>query len=93
MSRPRTFEYSELREPALRPDGRPYAEGLTVRADEVRVGDACSEVGTVMRVNFRAVGGRVTVTIAGRLLQREWPANRLVRVVRRNWESTKETTP
>jgi hypothetical protein len=92
VSARRLFDDEKLREPALRPDGRPYAEGLTVRADEVRVGDACSEVGTVMRVHFRAVGGRVTVTIAGRLLSRDWPANHLVRVVRRNWEPTKEST-
>jgi len=83
MGRPRIFEHETLREPALRPDdGRPYAESLEVRADEVRAGDVVETIGTVMAV--ASVGKYVRVS--GRALAREWLPSRKVKIVRRNWD-------
>lgn len=83
MGRPRIFEHQDLREPALRPDGKPYAESMVVRADCIRVGDCCTEVGTVMSVKFK---GADKVIVAGRLVQREWPLNARIQIIRRNWD-------
>lgn len=82
MSR-RTFQYADIREPALRPDGRLYAEHLRLRVDELRVNDVVTEVGTVMRVQPLHGG---LFCVAGRLLKREWKGDKVVEVIRRNWD-------
>lgn len=77
------FKYEGLREPALRPDGRPYVEHRRLRVEELRVGDVMTEVGTVMRVQPLHDG---LFCVAGRLLQREWQGSKEVEVIRRNWD-------
>jgi hypothetical protein len=78
----RNLRYASTREPALRPDGRPYAEHMRLRAADVRVGDIVTEVGTVMKVET----AKGNTYLAGRLLHRDWPSDKIVDVVRRNWE-------
>ena len=88
MSRPRIFEYADLREPSLRKDGGLYAESLVVRADEIQVNDVVETLGTVVKTE--KLGGYIKVS--GRLLSRNWRKDIKLKVIRRNWDQTKENT-
>lgn len=71
------------REPALRADGKPYAESIIVRADEVRENDVFPSIGTVVKVVYLDDGW---VRIEGRLLRRIHRSDDEFTVIRRNWE-------
>lgn len=75
--------YESTRDPALRPDGKPYCEAVTVPATEVRVDDLFPGLGTVMSVQPLANG---ELLINGRLLHRKVDGKAIFTVVRRNWE-------
>jgi hypothetical protein len=79
----RNFRYPQTREPAIREDGRLFAESIHCRVDKLRVGDIVVVVGTVMGIRKLPEG---LYEISGRLLKCVWPADKTVNAVRRNWE-------
>lgn len=80
-------------DPALRPDGRPYAESIKVPVQCVLPDDVAPTVGNVMRVEVRVNAELATnpwpvvdVVLHGRLVSKTFPFGEEVTIIRRNWK-------